>query len=102
MKENINNNFEKLIPKKAVIEPSFENSLLAFKYSSIAKKEQKEKTKILEAEKNSFQLIINMIRAQWDNTLSTRDLHKLDSFQKNELLSYQYEWKKYIVLCRFS
>ena len=53
MKENINNNFEKLIPKKAVIEPSFENSLLAFKYSSIAKKEQKEKTKILEAEKNS-------------------------------------------------
>lgn len=93
MKENINNNFEKLIPKKAVIEPSFENSLLAFKYSSIAKKEQKEKTKILEAEKNSFQLIINMIRAQWDNTLSTRDLHKLDSSQKNELLSYQYEWK---------
>ena len=57
MKENINNNFEKLIPKKAVIEPSFENSLLAFKYSSIAKKEQKEKTKILEAEKNRLRLM---------------------------------------------
>ena len=91
-KENIDIIIDKQLPVKQDPYPSLESILEPYKYSSIAGKETKDKTRLFEEEKKIFQRMIDKIRDLWDSTLLTRNPNRLDSQKKIVFESYQIEW----------